>query len=132
MDTRQLIANRMRTPDGTLMHSVHRHDYQEYVDKNGDTYVLDGGNDYIRCSINLIPAVNESVYADDPHDMIREVFLWGTYGKDGKQPFKRIALEEMEDSHIQAILDTQSHIPYHVRKVFLDEQEYRIQHGITK
>ena len=33
-----LIANALRTPDGTVLESKSRHDYREYVDANGKTY----------------------------------------------------------------------------------------------
>ena len=36
-----------------------------------------------------------------------KILLWGTYGKDGKQPLKFITIESMESSHIEAILKTQ-------------------------
>ena len=32
---KQIIINQIRTPDGTLLKSMHRHDYVEYTDKNG-------------------------------------------------------------------------------------------------
>lgn len=37
-----------------------------------------------------------------------KILLWGTYGKDGKQPLKYIPIEEMETSHIEAVLKTQN------------------------
>ena len=49
---RKLIQNKWQTPDGTILISKHRHDYVEYTDKNGDYYMIDGGNDYVRKSVN--------------------------------------------------------------------------------
>ena len=37
-----LIANRIQTPDGTILWSRHRHDYLEYQDDNGETFELIG------------------------------------------------------------------------------------------
>jgi len=37
-----------------------------------------------------------SVYSTDPHEVKREVFCWGTRGKDGKQPVTFIYLKDME------------------------------------
>jgi hypothetical protein len=37
----------------------------------------------------------------------------------------------MTDEHIQAILATQHHIPWHIRGVFENEQEYRHLQNIT-
>jgi len=33
-----------------------------------------------------------------------KIILWGTYGKDGKQKLKYIPLDDLESSHIEAIL----------------------------
>ena len=55
----------------------------------------------------------------------REILLWGTYGKDGKQPLKHILLKEMTNEHIQAILDTQTHLSEEKRKYFSDELDLR-------
>ena len=49
---RQLLLNRMKTPDGTILTSEHVHDYKQHLDKNGDTYMLDGGTEYQRTTIN--------------------------------------------------------------------------------
>lgn len=39
-----------------------------------------------------------------------ETAYWGTYGKDGKQPFKYILLKDAETDHLKKILETQHHI----------------------
>ena len=39
--------------------------------------------------------------------LMREITLWGTYGKKGNEPLKHILLKDMTNEHIQAILDTQ-------------------------
>jgi len=120
-----IVANRMRTPDGTILHSMHRHDYVSHIDANGEEYMLDGGNDYIRTSVNEIPAEYLTVYASDDHSVIREVFTWGTRGPNGDQPIRRIYLKDMETDHINAILETQTHITSCVRTIFENELEYR-------
>ena len=44
MDTQYcLVRNAMRTPDGTIIRSRHRHDYVTHKDANGSEYMLDGG-----------------------------------------------------------------------------------------
>ena len=122
----KIVANRIRTPDGTILESVHRHDYVTYVDKNGKEYMVDGGTEYLRRIIHDDAPYQElSVYTNDPHAEIREVFKWGTRGKDGKQPLKYVPLKDLTTEHIDAILETQTHISGHVRKIFLDELIFR-------
>ncbi len=121
----QIVANRMRTPDGTILHSKHRHDYVTHIDANGEEYMLDGGNDYIRTNVNIVPAEYLTVYGDDDHSTIREVFTWGTRGPRGDQPVVYKAVKDLEMDHITAILETQSHIADWVRTIFENERKYR-------
>lgn len=124
--SKQLVVNCIRTPDGTLLHSRHVHDYATYVDKNGYTYMVDGGRDYLRRNIvDEAPAEELSLTVDDPHEVIRERFDWGTRGKDGKSPLTFKLLKDLDNDHIMAILDTQTHIANWTRKLFIDELSYR-------
>ena len=123
----KLLANRIKTPDGTILESLHRHDYKTYIDKNGLEYMVDGGLEYLRRNVqDSAPATEMSVYNTDPHETIREAFKWGTRGIDGKQPLTYIALKDLATDHIEAILETQTHITEEIRQVFIDELEYRI------
>jgi len=122
---KHLLVNAIVTPDGTMLESTHRHDYQEHKDANGETYILDGGINYIRRSLNQIPAKDASVYSDDPHEIIREAFRWGTRGPGRLEPLKWKILATLEDDHIEAILATQLQLPEYIRKVFKNEQVYR-------
>lgn len=120
-----ILVNMIRTPDGTVLQSRHRHDYVTYTDKNGLQYMVDGGLDYLRRNVHVMHPYEElSVYEEDPIEVIRERFDWGTYGKDGKQPFTRILLKNMTEEHIQAILDTQR-LQESVRNMFHRELVYR-------
>lgn len=40
-----------------------------------------------------------------------ELLFWGTYGKDGKQPLKMIAINDMDSEHLDACLRTQYRMP---------------------
>lgn len=122
---RNLLVNAIITPDGTRLESRHRHDYQTHIDANGDEYMIDGGLEYVRRSINKEPAIDDFVHDDDTHEVIREAFKWGTYGKNGDQPLVFIPLKSLDAEHIEAILKTQTHLKDHIRKVFEDELEYR-------
>lgn len=122
----KILSNVIRTPDGTILQSFHTHDYKSHVDANGETYVVDGGRDYFRRSVNTIPAVDLSVTLESPWEDQRDAFKWGTYGKDGKQKLQYKALKDLTTNHIQAILDTQTHIPEWMRTmIFERELSYR-------
>ena len=124
---RYILANRLRTPKGHIIESVHRHDYVTY-EEDGVQYMVDGGTDYLRRSL-----VGEdcSIYSDDPFDVIREGVTWGTYGKNGDEPLRRVPLSQMSDAHIQAVLDTQDHMAPYLRALMIVEQKYRKEHDIT-
>ena len=126
MNNSRIVSNRIRTPDGTILESMHRHDYRTYIDANGKEYMVDGGLDYLRRNVHDDAPYQElSVYDDDLHELVREVFKWGTRGKDGKQPLTYVPLKDLTTEHIEAILDTQTHIQEHIRKIFLDELSFR-------
>ena len=124
-----IICNAIMTPDGTYLRSYNRYDYKEHLDKvSGETYVVDGGNDYLRRSVNTTPATPMDVYLSDPFETIREAFVWKSYGKYGELlPYgKYIYLCDMEDDHIAAILETQTHIKgTYVEDLMIQEWNYR-------
>jgi hypothetical protein len=125
----RLLVNAIITPDGTRLESTHRHDYQTYTDANGEEYMIDGGTDYIRRSVNKEPAIDATITTDDPHAVIRTAFTWGTYGKNGDQPLVRKTLASLGTEHIEAILRTQTHLSTHITKVFEDELIFRAEIG---
>ena len=102
---KQLLHSSIRTPDGTILTSKHRHDYVSYVDKNGLTYILDGGTDYIRTSINVEKAEDLSLYSDDAHEKLREVISRGGRGKNGDEELKYVLLKDIDDEWLQAIIE---------------------------
>ena len=108
-----IIRNAVMTPDGTYLRSYHRHDYKEHKDSlTGETYIVDGGYDYLRRSINTTPAVSLDVYLSDPFEMIREAFVWKSYGKNYEHLPNGIYIKlcDMTTEHIRAILETQTQI----------------------
>ncbi len=79
---RKVVVSRMRTPDGTILVSKHVHDFVTHKDtKTGEVYILDGGKDYRRESMNSIPGENVSIYSDDPFEVIRENLCRGTFDR---------------------------------------------------
>jgi len=98
----------MVTPDGTWLQSRYRHDYVEYTDANGMVYMVDGGLEYVRRSINdSAPPVDKCVYDDAPHGEQRKAASWGTYGKDGDEDLSYVTVADMSTDHIKAVIKTQ-------------------------
>ena len=124
----KLLVNRWRCKDGTILQSRYRHEHVDHVDANKEYASVDGGTSYSRVSGEL---TSLCLYTNDPHEEIRMFFCWGSFLNDYRGEKHWIPLYKLGDSHIQAILDTQLHIPEHVRVLFIDEQEYRVHHGIT-
>jgi hypothetical protein len=85
----------------------------------------------ILINLNLIP-YQVKPWNDEEHNILydqgvepREFVLWGTYGKDGKQPFKRILLKDMSNEHIQACITNIPNLNPQLKEFFEDELEYR-------
>ncbi|MCK5017271.1 MAG: hypothetical protein KAS32_09370 [Candidatus Peribacteraceae bacterium] len=131
---RKIILNRIQTPDGTVLESHTTHDYVIHTDKiSGEIYMVDGGKEYLRRNTNKIPYIEQTVYYDDEHQIVREHFVWGTYGKTGNQAITTIRLKEMSNNHINNILlDAVAGSRYqeHICKVFVDEVDYRKENNI--
>ena len=98
-----LIRNAIQTPDGTILESTHRHDYKSHTDANGKYYMVDGGLDYIRCSVHE-DQVDLFLYDDEPHEVQRNILKWGTYGINQDQPLKYVTIAEMDTAHIEAVI----------------------------
>lgn len=126
-----LVASRWKTPDGTILWSKHRLDYVYHVDAlTGEYYSLDGGNDYCRISGNYKDLTNLSVYNTDPIEKIREVFSWGSYGKNQDEELHHILLKDLTLEHINAILRTQIRLATWIKEMFKQELEYRKSHNL--
>ena len=109
-----IYLNSLRTPDGTVLISQHQHDYVEYTDANGKVYFVDGGPAYCRSSAHgdeLFLIVDDT----SPHIAIRQHLSWGTYGKSGNEPYRKILLKDMEVDHMLAIIrDGYKHVTPHL------------------
>lgn len=122
---KKLLASIIQTPDGTIMHSKYLYDCINHKDKNGETYMLDGGTSHVRTSINKIKAKDLSVYDTDKIEKIRESFVWGSRGKSGLEYMVYNKLKDMSNIHIHAVLDTQLIISDGLKFVFQRELEFR-------
>lgn len=124
----RLIYNAIKTPDGTVLHSKHRHDYVDYTDKNGNYYAVDGGNDYLKRAANFRDYEELSKYDDGTHGTRREYIHWGrNYDKNmiRLSETEWIPIKDLETDHIKAILETQTHLDKYMLNVFRDELKYR-------
>jgi hypothetical protein len=124
-----ILINSIKTPDGTVLISTHTHDYQVYRDtKTNKTYGVDGGQEYLRRTGDIQDCEDLSIIveSDDDYELVRSYLKWGSYGKDGKGPKVHIALKDMEEEHIIAILENYTNRLSPQRKYFMElELTYR-------
>lgn len=145
---RKIVANWAMAPDGTMIPSMHRHDYRTH--ETIDTYkkrslkmddhqmvpdktrhtMVDGGDSYLRRGGKF---TEMSVYSDDPYEVIRRFVCRGGRGIEGKDFLTYVPLMSINDSWLQAIIDYEEesrpdnpNIPYYIK-----EQQYRKEHNIT-
>jgi len=121
-----IIRNAIITPDGTVLESRHRHDFRSHTDTiSGEIYMVDGGLDYLRRSVNKVPAKDSSVTLETDHETARNLVTWGTYGKSGREKLHYILVKDMTEEHIQAILSTQLRIHPQFKILLTRELEWR-------
>lgn len=100
---KELLVGRIQTPDGTVLSSRHRHDFVEHYDSlSKESYFVDGGGDYLRMSVNKIPAKNISVYTTSDFETIRQNVCRGTFDIYGNGIYKPIS--KCSDEHLRCIL----------------------------
>jgi hypothetical protein len=122
-----IYYNAIKTPDGTVIASEHRHDFKTHLDKTTDQeYSVDGGLDYLKRLGQIADCTELSVTSDSTIEDIRKHFKWGSYGKDGTEELHHILLKDMDKAHIVAILKTQNHISAIVESCFEQELEFRL------
>ena len=102
---RQLIYNAVKCLEcNETIVSRYGHDYKLCGCPNGA--MVDGGLDYQRYgakSMSKIVAI--SIYADDDFEVVRKYAARGSRGKDGLQELSWIAICDMDDDHLQAVVD---------------------------
>lgn len=108
MEERRLIYNAIKTPDETIIESIHRHDFKIHLDKNGKRYGVDGGLEYLRRIGDMEDCIDLSIYDNGEHYLRVKHLKWGSnYDENMFRLPETIykTIEEMETSHIIAILD---------------------------
>ena len=122
----KILRNAIQTPDGTILHSKHRYDYVTHIDTtNGVEYMVDGGNDYLRCAGT--PYTDLTVTTRDNHELIREVFMWtSNLDADGNviNPIQR-KLSELTDDHVLALVEWTTDYPEYIHLIIENEADYR-------
>jgi len=123
----QIVSNRIKTPDGTILISRHVHDYVGHNDSvTGGSFAVDGGHEYLKR--NFSGRYEElSVFTNDHFELIRYVMEWGINGRD-KLQYRTLC--KMSNSHIEAVLETQTQVQGWPRKMFIKELAYRKKKGI--
>jgi len=99
---RKLVYNAIRTPDGKVLESWSRHDYNVYQDANGKKYMIDGGLSYHRRSNNG-DEVELCVYSDEPFEKVRQFASRAGYGKPNSKDygvFRRTTYQNMSDEYV--------------------------------
>lgn len=110
---RQLVYNAVKChecEETIVSYSVH--DYKTCGCDN--RAMVDGGLNYARygaMDMDKITSIN--IYADDDFEIVRQHATRGARGKDGKQPLKWIPLCDLEDDHLQAIIEYGG-TPWHI------------------
>lgn len=128
---RQLVLNKVKCKAcGEELISFHRHDYKKC--SCPQETMVDGGTDYGRYGGKDLNQIEHlSLYTDDPFEQTRLAPVWGSYGKDGKQPLKRLSVSEMTDNHIDVLItDYGSKIPKWLLDHLLKERVYRKNNNI--
>ena len=135
MENKRIIGNQIRTPDGTILKSMHRHDYVQYTDKNGKDYMVDGGTDYLRRIVHEEAPYEElTIYEDDSFEVIRENLCRGGRGKDGTQPLTWVPMNQMNDNWLAACIvynEERGIGDSFANEMYRKEQDYRKEHNIT-
>jgi hypothetical protein len=135
MKDRRIILNQIKTPDGTILQSMNRHDYVTYIDKNGLEYMVDGGSDYLRRNVHeSAPHEELTVYADDSFELIRENFHRGGRGKDGTEPLTWVPMSKMSDAWLLACITYNEDLGFSespANELYKKELIYRQEHGIS-
>jgi hypothetical protein len=117
MHIKTIVRNAIQTPDLTILRSRSIYDYQSHLDTvSGETYFVDGGNDYVERSVNVVPFVDLTVTSEDSFEVQREAFEWGSYG------VEYIKLMDLSSLHLYAILKTETKLKGTYTEYLLKEE----------
>jgi len=84
--------------------SYHRHDYKTCSCPN--EAMVDGGTEYLRYGAKNMSKIKVfTVYTDDDFDIVRKHATRGSRGPNGDQPLSWIAISDMDDEYLEAVLE---------------------------
>ena len=106
---RQIVHNSIKCLEcNEVLVSRHVHDYNTCSCPN--QAMVDGGTYYERYgAVDLDKIDKLHLYDDDDFEDVRRYVMRGSRGKDGKQPLTWIAICDMDDDYLQAVLDYGGH-----------------------
>ena len=108
--------------------SYYRHDYKTCLCPNNA--MVDGGTDYLRYGAKDMSKIKIfAVYADDNFQIVRKFATRGGRGKDCKEPLKYVAIADMNDNWLEAVLDY-GDADWHL-DLIRQEIEFRKNNGIS-
>lgn len=96
----ELVYSALVTPDGTVLESLHRHDYRDHYDeKTQRRYMIDGGLDYVRRSAwgdeEMI-----RVYSTEPFEKVRQ---YAYRVERGRGSFGRVAICNLSNERLDQV-----------------------------
>lgn len=102
---RQLVYNSVTCLEcNETIVSYHRHDFKACSCPN--KAVVDGGTSYLRYgAVDMSKIKSFAVYADEDFEIVRKYATRGGRGKDGKEPLSWIAICDINDDWLQAIVE---------------------------
>ncbi len=102
---RQIVYNSVKCLEcNEVLVSRHVHDYVTCGCPNDA--MVDGGNEYGRYgAMDMDKIETHYVYADDDFEVVRKYAVRGSRGKDGKDPLTWIAIADMDDDYLNAVLE---------------------------
>lgn len=111
--------------------STHRHHYSVYTFSDSSSIFVDGGQEYFRRSCiptsQISPGITVedwSLMYNDSRNRIYDRLLWGSRGKDGKQPLTYSPFKGLEKSHLRAILEYSTKLVIPLSPIQLETIEF--------
>jgi hypothetical protein len=124
---KNVVANIVQTPDGTILWSRYTHDYVTYQDANGEFYMIDGGPSiFSRASVNKVSFKSLRVFDTDPWEKQRQVILRGTFDAKGWRVW--VPLAKLSNEHVKNLIkDYPDHPFYNIEFEYREENNIQIE-----